>query len=96
MIPIYQKGEIGLVIPLTPLGEDITGSTITIYIRKPDTTVVTKSGTIVDAITGQVSWTTVSGNTDTNGEYIQQAKYVTGGVTKYGPMETFYVDDTLG
>lgn len=96
MVPTYQKGEVGLVIPLQlPLEENISGYTVTMYVRKPDGSTLTKSGTIVDSATGQVSWTTSGTDIGSVGEYIQQAKYVSGGTTKYGPMETFYVDDVL-
>lgn len=89
---IYFKNEVGRVIYPKPLPFDITGYTITVYITKPDASIVTKSGTIVDAASGQISWTVASGNIDTVGEYFQQVKAVSGGTTRYGEAETFKVE----
>ncbi len=92
---IFFKDELGRDIRPSPLGYDITGYTITIYIRKPDTTNLTKSGTIVDATTGQVKYASTSGDLSLVGEYFTQVKAVSGGTTKYGPIESFYVEDRL-
>lgn len=93
---IHYKGETGKVIQPSILGVDVTGCTITVYVLKPNgTTLLTKSGTIINASTGQVSWTTISTDIDTVGEYHSQVKTVNGGVTLYYPAETFKVDDVL-
>jgi hypothetical protein len=94
----YHKSELTRVISMTPLGTgtDISGYTITVYVRKPDATVLTKTGTLDDGPTNQVHWTALTTDLSLVGEYLMQAKAVSGGTTVYGPAETFYVEDNLG
>lgn len=92
---IHYKGETGKVITPAPLGWDITGYTITVYVIKPDLSMLTKSGTIVDAGTGQVSWTTLSTDINAEGQYSQQVKAVNGTIVRYAPAELFSVESVL-
>jgi hypothetical protein len=92
---IYFKGEVNRDINPSPLGFDITGTTVTIYFQRADGTKLTKTGTIVDATTGQVKYTTTAGDTvlDTVGEWIMQVKVnISTTTVKYGPIENFYVE----
>lgn len=95
---IYHKGEVNRDIVPTPLGEDITGVTVVIYFMRPAGTVLTKTGSIVDATTGQIKYTTTAGDTvlDTVGEWQCQVKVnVSTTTVKYGPVEIFQVEDNL-
>lgn len=93
----YFKGNKGIVVYPTPLQAVITGYTITVYITKPDATLVTKSGSVTSGTTGQTSWTTAATDMDIVGKYYQQVKAVSGSsVILYGPIEEFRVEDTLG
>lgn len=95
---VYHKGVVNEDIVPSPLGYDITGVTVTIYFLKPDgTTTVTKTGSIVDATTGQVKYTTAAaGDLDTVGEWQCQVKVNISTTTiKYGPVETFQVEGNI-
>jgi len=93
-MPFY-KGETARVITPKPFSFDITGYTITTYVRKPDATIVTKSGSIVDATTGQHSWTTASTDINAKGAYWSHSKAVSGSTVRYNEPEVFYVEDVL-
>lgn len=95
---IYHKGEVNRDIVPTPLGEDISGTTVTMYFSRPDGTTLTKTGAIVDAATGQVKYTTTAGDTvlDTAGEWQVQVKVnISTTTVKYGPVEVFQVEGTI-
>lgn len=95
---IYTKGEVARDIKPSPLGFDITGTTVTIYFWRPAGTKINKTGAITDAATGQVKYTTVAGDTalDTVGEWLMQVKVnISTTTVLYGPIENFYVEDTL-
>ena len=96
-VQIHFKGESAKVIYPIPLPFDITGYTITVYVRKPDASLLTKTGTIVDAASGQISWVTDNSGANLSivGEYISQVKAVSGSIIRYMEPETFKVDDTL-
>jgi len=92
---IYYKGEQNRDINPSPLGFDVTGMTISIIFYRPNLTTITKTGSIVDAATGQVKYTTTAADTvlDTLGEWMMQVKATNGTPTvKYGPLENFYVE----
>lgn len=92
----YHIGDIAVVIAGQPTTFSLAGATLTVYVLKPDgSTVLTKSGTIVDATTGQWSWTTASGDFSDGGTYSVQLKAVTGGVTRYADPELLYVDGKI-
>ena len=95
---IYFKGEVNRDIRPTPLGFSISGMTVTINFQRPDGSAIAKTGAIVDAATGQTKYATTSSDTvlDTVGEWFMQVKVNNGSTTvRYGPIESFYVEDRL-
>lgn len=60
------QGDIGTALRFNIIDQDrkvvnLTGATITLYIERPDTT-LTKSCTIISAVTGVAQYTTVAGD----------------------------------
>ncbi len=95
---VYFKDEVARDIVPSPLGFDITGTTVTIYFQNPAGTPLTKTGSIVDATTGQVKYTTTASDSvlASVGEWFMQVKVnISTTTVRYGPIENFYVESRI-
>lgn len=90
-------GDVGTIFTFTVRDEDnvvvnLASATINIVFGKPDSTQVTKSGSLVGGGTGgQVSYTTVSGDLDLHGTWSVQAYIDFGSDKFYSDIQKFKV-----
>jgi hypothetical protein len=96
-----QVGAIGLVITLTITEDDVpcnisTATTRTIWIRKPDGTVVEKAAAFTTTgADGKLTYTTIAGDMDLVGEYRVQAYVVMTGFTGFSTVVRFDANRNL-
>jgi hypothetical protein len=94
-------GDIGTVITVTLKDDttavDISGATTkTIYLSKPDGTVLAKGATFTsDGTNGKMYYATLAGDLDQPGHWQIQAKVVLATGTWYSDVSTFDVEDNL-
>ena len=92
MSKIYV-GDVGTSISLNT-GLDLTGATVTdIYVKKPDGTLVTWTGTVTDDTC--ITRVTQAGDLDQKGVYYVQAKLSLGGWVGRGETANFTVYDVF-
>ena len=90
-------GEIGAAIECD-MAEDVsTASTYTIFLARPDGTVIAKSATLVSGSTTKIQCVTASGDLTIAGKWKTQPKAVwTSGDVAYGDEADLHVRKTLG
>lgn len=66
---------------------DITGATVTLYMRKPDGTLLTKTAAVTDGDAGVAEYTTSTTDLDVGGPWELTWKVVLGGVTVLSPPQ---------
>ena len=74
---------------------DISGGTVTLYLKKPDGTLLTKGATLTSPTTGQADYICLTTDLDQDGDWVKQWKVVAGGLTMWTDEETFTVESNL-
>ena len=97
MAGTFYKGETASLAGCT--GFSLTGMTTKkVVILRPDATSVQYTGASVvvdDAITGQWHVVAAAGDLNQAGLYLRQSYWSDGSVIRYGPLDTFLVEDPL-
>jgi len=90
--------EIGRIISQTTGVYAVAPSAVSVKIQRSDGSGFTKTGADVvvdDEMTGQVHWTSESGDLSVVGEYMMQVKFEFGANIIYGPLTSFEVEGVL-
>lgn len=78
------------------INADLTGATAVAHIRKPDRTVLTKTATVTDALSGAWSAAWTVGDLDQEGRWSVelQVTFAGGAIQTFGPS-TFHVQEQI-
>lgn len=95
---IVYRGDVGARLTIATANATMTVTTVlTVLIKKPNGTVLTKTPTAVDYTTGAVTYDTVAGDVDTVGEYTVQVHGVfDDGDDLRSNVDKFYVNERIG
>jgi hypothetical protein len=96
-----QEGDIGTKLLVTITDDDVivnisSASSLSIFIKKPDGSILTRSGTFeTNGTDGKMYYTTVSGDINTSGSYKIQGRVTLSNGSFYTSTATFKVNRNL-